>query len=278
MSFEAILQYMKGIVSPVAEGMGRFLPNLVGAVIIVLIGHFIARLLSFLADRLVKNIGRVVPIPTVQSQLTPSRTEPSARLISKIIYWIILFFAVTIATEVIGLPVLTTWLGGIAGYLPKILIAVLITVCGIVGGIFLREIIVSAAHSAGFRYGTVLGTLAQYTVVVITILIAIDHVGIEVSFLTGIVMVILAAGFLGSALAFGLGARAFVSDILAVHYLKKIYQVGQTVRIGEFEGRIAQITTVSVLLDAPEGQVCVPAKQFAEMISLLPREESRHGY
>lgn len=273
MGYHYVLDYMKGIFSAATARLSEFLPHLIGAIAIILMGHLMARLFASLAKRLLKKVAKWVPNPTIQSHLQPSRTEPSALLIGRVIYWITLFFAITIATEVMGLPVLSTWLGGIAGYLPKILVSVLIVICGIIGGVVLRDIIVSAAQSAGLRYGAVLGTMAQYIVAVVTLLIAMDHVGIEITFLIGIIMVLLGAAFLGSALAFGLGAKTFVNNILAVYYLQKIYKVGQMVRVGEFQGKIVRIGTIAVFLDTSEGEVWVPAKQFIEMTSLLLKED-----
>jgi small-conductance mechanosensitive channel len=81
------------------------------------------------------------------------------------------------------------------------------------------------------------------------------------------------ASALGAAsLAFGLGARTAVGNVIAVHYLRKSYRVGDAVRIGSIEGEIAAITRTAVLLETPDGQVEVPASKFSEEISVLLSE------
>jgi hypothetical protein len=142
-----------------------------------------------------------------------------------------------------------------------------------IGGMLLRDII-TAAVSANILYGTILGKLTQYAIVMISVFIAIDHIGIEISFLTSMVLIFSAAVFFGSALAFGLGARPFVSNILASYYLQKIYKTGQIVKLGEMKGKIIQITPIALILETSEGQVYIPAKMFDEMTSLLSREET----
>jgi hypothetical protein len=175
---------------------------------------------------------------------------------------------------VLGLPVVTTWLSGVASYLPNILVAVLIGAVGIIGGVLIRDVVTTAASSAGFTYSTTLGRFAQYAVLLITLLVGIDQLGVDISIITNILMILIFAMLFGAALAFGLGAKTSISNILAAHYVRKTYAVGHSVRIGEVEGQITEITPVGVVLQAQEGQVYIPAQQFNEMTSVLLREDS----
>jgi small-conductance mechanosensitive channel len=269
MNFNQMITELGKVAFQFKKSAIEFLPNFLGAVVIFLIGFLIAKLLRALVYRFFKNIGRLIPYEKVQSRLQPTKLEPSASIISDILYWFIIFFFITVATEAMGLPVVTMWLSGIASYLPKILAAVLIGIFGIIGGVILRDIIISAAASAGITYGNVLGKFAQYAILLTTILIAIDQIGIDISFLMSIIMILVAAVLFGAALSFGLGARTSVSNILASYYLQKTYKIGHRVKIGDMEGEIIQITPTAVILETPYGQVCVPAKQFNEMISVM---------
>jgi small-conductance mechanosensitive channel len=71
------------------------------------------------------------------------------------------------------------------------------------------------------------------------------------------------------ALAFGLGARAAVSNIIGAHYLRQTFEIGHVVRFGAIEGTVTAITSTAVIIRIPEGQVIVPAKQFSEEVSVL---------
>ena len=103
----------------------------------------------------------------------------------------------------------------------------------------------------------------------ITIFIGVEQVGINIEFLTSIIMILIAGIVFGSALAFGLGAGTVVDNILASHYLQQQYRTGHRVKIGSIEGRIIRITPNAVIMDSQEGELCIPAKQFSENISLL---------
>ncbi len=253
----------------IREALVGFLPNLTGAILIFLLGLLVAFAARTLAGRLLKKADRLIPNRRIRERIQPERMERSAEVISKVLYWIILFFFLTAATEVLGLPVVTTWLSGVAIYLPKALVAILIGAAGVIGGLIVRDIVAAAAESAGILYGRTLGNLAYYAILLVTLFVGIQQVGIDIQFLTILVTILLSGLFLGFALAFGIGARTAVSNILASHYLKRVYKEGHTVRIDGMEGKIERITSVSVILETVDGRACIPAKQFDEKISLL---------
>jgi len=84
-----------------------------------------------------------------------------------------------------------------------------------------------------------------------------------------LVLGILFATTLGAgALAFGLGARNMGSNMLGVQQLSKTYRVGDTVLVGDVEGRIAEFTQTSVVLDSERGRITVPGQRFSDDISI----------
>lgn len=118
-----------------------------------------------------------------------------------------------------------------------------------------------------------MGKLAQIIIILLTGLIAFDQIGINVSILINLIIIIIGALLFGAAFAFGLGARESVSNILASYYLQKIYKVGQVIQIGGKKGRIIEITPTAVILEASEGQLYIPAKEFNKETSILFVEE-----
>jgi small-conductance mechanosensitive channel len=100
-------------------------------------------------------------------------------------------------------------------------------------------------------------------------LIAVGQLGIDITLLTAILSVVVAAVLGAFALAFGLGARTAVSNIIGAHYLRQTFETGHMVRLGAIEGTVTAITSTAVVIRAPEGQVIIPAKQFSEHVSVL---------
>lgn len=273
MDYEQIIDDLSQLFLQFKENFFDYLPKLVFALVIILIGIAVARILQALVNRFVKNLDRLTSSKILKNRLAHIRIERSTELVGKFVYWIIIALFLTAATEVLGLPIITTWLSGLVNYLPNILIAAVIVFMGIIGGRLLRDFITNASASAGISYSDVLGRIAQYTILIITILIAVDQVGIDIEILSGLIDIVLAAILFGAALAFGLGARTSISNILASYYLQNLYKEGQMIKIGDFEGRIIQISATAVLMDTADGRVSVPAKLFNEQISILLKRE-----
>ena len=101
-----------------------------------------------------------------------------------------------------------------------------------------------------------------------------DELGIDVTILTVTLGVVLGATFGGVALAFGLGARTAVSNIIGSHYIRQVVRVGQNVRLGAVQGEVVSITPTAVVLKNGDGRLIVPAKEFNEVISTLLAEGS----
>ena len=274
MNTEPLLAALSDVLSRLKEGILAALPDVLGAVVLFVFGLVLARLLKALTTRLLNSLGRRLPGAKTFRKLPPVRLDPSAvRLLGGLVYWIVVFLFLTASTELLGLPAMTTWLSGIANYLPRILTAALAVVGGFIGANLLRAGVTRAAMSVGLAYADLLGKLARLLVLLLAALIAIDLVGLDVSLLVNVMYIGLAALLFGAALAFGLGSRAIVANILAAHYVQKTYKVGHVVKIGALEGRIIQITPTALILQTPDEQVLVPADQFTITTSSLRPSE-----
>jgi small-conductance mechanosensitive channel len=246
----------------------RFLPDIILAIAIILVGILLAHILRILVHRLFKNIFLLISEKRQQRGLEQIQSGQTVELIGKLLYWVIVFFFMMAASQIIGLPILTAWLNGFMLYMPRILAAAIIVFLGTVGGRLLRDLIAGASAPAGIQYGTVLGKIAQNIVFVIAVLVAVDQLGIDITVLSHVIDIFLAALLFGAALAFGLGARTSVSNILASYYVQRQYRTGQFIKIGEIEGEILQITPTAVIIASTDGHISIPAKKFNEESSI----------
>jgi small-conductance mechanosensitive channel len=269
MEFEVLLKDLNQLLINFKASLFAFLPKFIFALIVFLIGYLIARVIQFISKRFIRGTNRFIANKKIGKHLQQKHFEQSSVFISKTIYWIIIVLFLTIASEIMGIPVATAWLSGIVQYLPNILAAVIIVFVGIIGGKIVADIILSATIKSGVSYGKVLSKTVQYSILLITILIATEQIGIDIALVTVIISIILGSMLFGAALSFGLGAKTSVSNIIASYYVHNSYQTGSKVKINNIEGTIIQITSTAVILETPEGQVSVPAKEFSELTSIL---------
>jgi hypothetical protein len=263
-----------GTVTQLLERASAQFPAVLTAAGLVLVGWALGRLLRAWTRRLIGRLDHLSPGRALQGGLRRVGVERTpSDVVGTLIFWLVFLFFVAAATETVGLPVIATWLTGVTHYLPRVLVALLIVAVGLFMGTLAHDAVLAAAAAAGLAYGPLLGRLAQVIVVMIAVVTGIDQVGVESRFLIAALTIVIAAVIGGAALAFGLGARTAVSNIIGAHYLRQTYRVGQTVRIGSVEGSIVAMTTTAVILDTSGGRVLVPAKAFSEGVSVLVRSE-----
>ena len=253
-----------------------YLPTLLGALAIVLIGWIVARVLRAVVSRIAKGIlttlgrQRVGRAKAVDAHTQQSRTwQTTPAIVGAVVYWIVLLIFVAAAVEVLELRAVSNFVGQVTSYLPRVLASILILLVGIWAGEFVRLLLTRAAAKAELAWGDLLARFAQIMVVLVMAIIAVDELGIESMILTVTVATFFAATFGAAAIAFGLGARSSVSNILASRYVRKAYAVGDIVRVGDYEGKIIEMTDTAVMLDSDKGRVMVPAQLFNEESSLL---------
>ncbi len=254
----------------------EYLPNILGALALVLIGWLVARLLRAAVSRIAKGILRTVgrqrvgSTKAVDAHTQRSRTwQTTPAIVGGVVYWTVLLFFLAAAIEALGLRAVSNFVGLVTAYLPRVLAGVLILLVGIWAGEFLRLLIARAAARAKLAWGDLMARVAQVMVILVMAIIAVDELGIESTILTVTVATFFAATFGAAAVAFGLGARSSVGNILASRYVRRVYEVGDVVRTGEYEGRILEITDTAVMLESEQGRVMVPAQRFNEESSLL---------
>ncbi|HMJ15720.1 MAG TPA: mechanosensitive ion channel domain-containing protein, partial [Polyangiaceae bacterium] len=240
-----------------------------GALVVLLVGWGVAQLLSLAVKKLVVRLEQLLPSRGQVEVEDAVGRHRAAKLIARAVFWIVLLVFVMAATETLGLPVVTAWLSGLTSYLPRLFLAFVVAMLGIVAGRLTRGAVSRAASSAGLGYAARLGTLAQVTVVIGALLVAVEQLGVELHFVTTALMIALGSLLGGMALAFGLGGRPVVANILAGHYVRKLYEVGQVIRIDGVEGRIVRMTPTAVILEAEEGEVAVPTGELITVRSTL---------
>ena len=253
------------VLGSIKESFFHVLPKLVIALVVLFVGWLVAWSLRAIVRRVVARFSKRIAAGTTTAAWQQALADQGAgRVFSSSVYWLVLLVAVMVASEVVGLPILTTYLAALAQYLPRVIAAIVVLFAGIIGG----RLISDAAMTTAFRLlphqGRQLARLVRGIIVGAAILVAIKQLGVDVSLLTDIFLIVLAALLAGAAFAFGLGARSIIANILAMHYVNKSYDIGQQIRLGDDNGRIVRTTSTTVFVEHDEGELGIPGQQFFE--------------
>ncbi len=245
--------------------MLEHLPSVMGAVLLLLLGLVVARVLRALAMRAALTVDRLMLRFAVAGRAeAPRLPSASARIFGNVVFWVVVLFFMSVATRILGLDVFTAWLSDVVNYIPALLAGGLIIVAGYLLSNIARDLVTAVATTASRQQRELLGRLTQAVILVTAVLVGADQIGIKVDFL-----VILAACLAGTvivavALAVSLGSRNYVANLIGAHHMRQGFYINQTLRIAGHEGRLLDITAVSIVLDTSQGRVSLPGKLFNE--------------
>jgi len=249
----------------VRASLATALPRLAAAALVLLLGWMFAVLVRAMLRRSLRSLGRRLPAGLARIAWTEAVHERGGgSVVASGVYWIVIVATVMIATETLGLPILTTWLAAVTSYLPKVLLAAAIVFAGIVAGRLGGDAVRRATKRLAPQQARQLGRLTRLGIIATSVLLATGQLGLDVSLLTTVFLIVLGTTLGGAALAFGLGARGVIADILAMHYFLKSYSIGQRVRIGEDQGRITRASATAVFLEHPDGEIAIPGRAVSE--------------
>jgi len=252
------------------ERTGQFLPSILGAFLLLLSGWVVARVLRSVAVRSAFVVDRMLARFTSSGSAERAKLpQSSARVLGSIVFWLVLLFFITAATQVLGLDAFTAWLAGVVNYVPTLFSGALIVAAGFLLSRLARDVVMATSSVAGSRQRELLGRTVQAIILVTALLVGADQIGIKVTFLVIVAAVAGATVAMSVALALSLGARNYVANLIGGHHFRHTYSVGQIVRVAGFEGRILDLTPVTVVLETEEGRVTIPAKVFGEEAIVL---------
>lgn len=266
------------LISKTYQTVLAFLPDLMHALILLILGLIGAWLTKLLILRFGRGLDRLM------STLDRGRVETGSRpkisvtgIAARGAFWIILILSFIGASEALGMQTLAKWLQGLLSYLPSLLISAAIMFIGYLISQGTRDLILKFSGVHDLQNGYLLAQVVAGLIIAFSLLLALEQLGLDASLLENILILSFAAFFGGAALAFGIGAADSIRNILASHYLRRLYQPGMTVRVSEVEGEILELTAVGVLFETDQGQTFIPARTFMEQVSIICEQEDDDG-
>jgi small-conductance mechanosensitive channel len=273
MDYERLQNAVEASLTSLLEDASAHLPNIVGAIFLLLVGWMLGRLLRAsvrrIAGTVVARVGRLSGGADLQR---PGTHIAIVGVLANGVYALVLLVFILAAVHLLELPFVRTVTLAVGAYLPHLVAATLIVITGWVAGGLAGGAITRATRASGVAHGDLLGRMVQTAVIIVALIVAVDELGIDNTFLIVSTAIVLAATLGGAAVAFGLGARTSVGNLLASHYVQRNFSPGHTVRIGDIEGRIIEIGETSVVIETSEGRVHIPARLFSEQVSTLLTE------
>ena len=199
-------------------GAGKVVANIVGAIVILIIGFIIASALAAVVEKLIKlvKLDSVLSKLGVQEYVERAGLElDTARFFSRVVYWFFVAVFLLAASDVLKFYTLSSFLQQVLLYAPNVVVAALIMLASLVVGHFVKKVITASVKGARLESSKFLGSLAWWAIVVFGFFASLTQLGVAVSIINSLVTGFIAMIALAGGISFGLGGKDVASDILS---------------------------------------------------------------
>lgn len=203
----------------VFTGALAVIPNLIIAIIIVLLGWIIGAALSKVVAQVIKSL-------KIDTALRSAGLEPviekggfklnSGKFLGELVKWFTIVVFLITAFDVLGLQQVNDFLQGVViGYIPQVIAAVLILLIAAIIGEALRKTVVASAKAASLESANFLGSITKWSIWVFAALAALFQLGIGAIFIQTLFTGVVVALALSFGIAFGIGGKDAAADAVA---------------------------------------------------------------
>jgi len=194
-----------------------FLPNLIGALLILLIGWIVAIGLDRLVSQILKQLKLDHALNKVGTKTLFKKSGvdfEASDFIGGLVKWTVLLIAFLAAADVLGLTKITDFLNSILSYIPNIFVAIAILLIGMLAANFFAHVVRGGVGAARIKVAHFLATITKWTIWIFAILAALGQLGIAETIIDRLITAIFFMLALAGGLAFGLGGQKAASEAL----------------------------------------------------------------
>ncbi len=217
MVVESWLNVLRASIQNLWLTVSGFLPSLVGALVVFIVGLVVASVLDKVVERLVyylkldsllRRLGVEAFVDRAHMKLN------SGKLIGRLVYWFFVLAFLLAASDILGFFTLSGFLRDVLAYAPQVMVAILILLATLVMANFLRGLVKASVMSANMHSAKGLAELTWWVVFIFGFLTALVQLGVAVSIINTLITGLIAMLALAGGLAFGLGGKEMAARSL----------------------------------------------------------------
>lgn len=256
-------------------GFAAVIPNLLGALAVLIIGlivskiasRFVRRILVTIgADKLAERLNEIEIVYKSNIRLAPSK------LLAKVVYYFLLFIFVVAATDILNMPVISQLVSEILNYIPILISAMAVFVVGLLISDFLKNVVKTTCDSLGIPASGMISSIVFYFLFLNIAMIALSQARIDTEFIQDNLSIILAGVVLAFAIGYGFASRNIVANFLASFYNKGKVNVGDTIGIDGVRGKVIRMDNSTITLQVESREVLIPLSKLAsEKVDIFER-------
>jgi small-conductance mechanosensitive channel len=230
-------------------------PKVVAMAVVLVVGYVVARWVAGVITVVSEKIG--LQTAAEKSGLAKSMNDvgirrPLPTIVGGLVFWLLMCVFTMAAFNILGLQSISDAMGEVVNYIPRLLVATVVVVIGLLAATFLRGVVATSADRVGLSYAEYLAGGCYWVLSILTFIAAFNQLGIQFALLEKLILIGSAGLSAGFALAFGLGGRDVMSGILSGYYVRQRLQAGDTVTVGSIEGTVREVGPVATVIETRE--------------------------
>lgn len=197
--------------------LAAFLPSLIGAILILILGWMIAKLLRLGSVRLLKliRLDVVTEKARIDRFLKDGGSQKTAiDIIGDIIYWLIMLIVVLAGLNTLGLTVASELFNQIILFIPNVIVAVIALIFGIFLAGFIAQVVTTYLNNIGVNNARVVGAVAKYAIILFVVSLSLTQLNIGDELVANAFLLLFGAACLALGLSFGLGGKEWAAGVI----------------------------------------------------------------
>ena len=203
------------------QQMATFLPSLIGALVILIIGWIIAKIFRSLVVKLLKLIrfNVITEKAKVDQFLADGGVKRSTiEIIGSLFYWLIMLIVILTAFNSLGLSAASSLFNQVFLFIPNIIVAVLVLILGLFLANFISQALVTYLTNIEIENANAIGNLTNYAIIVFVVSISLTQLNIGKELISNAFLIVFGALCLAMALAFGIGGKEWAAGVINKYF------------------------------------------------------------
>jgi len=195
----------------------NFLPDLLGAIIVFLVGWIIAVAIGKLVAEVLKRVhfNKIFEAGDWKKALEKAEIKVDASsFIGAIVKWVLLIVFLIAAVQILGLSQLRDFFNRVLAYLPNVVVAAFIFVVAVIIADILEKVVRAAVEGAKMGSGAIVGAIIKWSIWIFAIFAILLQLGIAETLVTTIIQGIVALIVIAGGIAFGLGGKEVAAEVV----------------------------------------------------------------
>jgi hypothetical protein len=197
--------------------VAAYIPQLIGGLILLLVGWTVARLARSGVVRLLKivHFDVLAEKSGVEAFLKRGNLDISLTgALSNLVYWILILVVLVSVSNSLGLQMVADLFNKVVLYIPNVIVAILVLVFGSILARFANRVSFAYFNKIGVEGALTLSALCEYAVLIFVLFVALEQLQIGTQLLTAAFQVGFGAIGLALAISFGLGGREWAAGVI----------------------------------------------------------------